>query len=75
MKFGGGRIGGGGVFMRRVLLQGPLLVLGRGCSLVFGRGGPNRYALTQIFQKDYSFYPDRSMVLFTNQCEIPLEQF
>ena len=38
MKFRGGRIGGGGVFMRGVLLQGPLLVLGRGCALVFGQG-------------------------------------
>ena len=34
VKFGGGRIGGGGVCS----LQGPLLVLGRGCALVFGRG-------------------------------------
>ena len=38
MKFGGGRIGGGGVFVRGVSLQGPLLVLGRGCALVFGWG-------------------------------------
>ena len=38
MKFRGGRIGGGGVFMRGVSLWGPLLVLGRGCALVFGRG-------------------------------------
>ena len=30
----GGRIGGGGVCS----LWGPLLVLGRGCALVFGRG-------------------------------------
>ena len=34
VKFGGGRIGGGGVCS----LRGPLLVLGRGCALVFGRG-------------------------------------
>ena len=34
MKSGGGRIGGGGV----CLLWGPLLVLGRGCALVFGQG-------------------------------------
>ena len=34
VKFGGGRIGGRGVCS----LRGPLLVLGRGCALVFGRG-------------------------------------
>ena len=34
VKFRGGRIGGGGVCS----LRGPLLVLGRGCALVFGRG-------------------------------------
>ena len=34
MKFGGGRIGGRGVCS----LRGPLLVLGRGCALVFGQG-------------------------------------
>ena len=34
VKFGGGRIGGRGVCS----LRGPLLVLGRGCTLVFGRG-------------------------------------
>ena len=38
MKFRGGRIGGGGVFVRGVSLWGPLLVLGRGCTLVFGQG-------------------------------------
>ena len=34
VKFRGGRIGGRGVCS----LRGPLLVLGRGCALVFGRG-------------------------------------
>ena len=34
VKFGGGRIGGRGVCS----LRGPLLVLGRGCALVFGWG-------------------------------------